>query len=254
MPEISKDPFVTFNEIRRDEDNDNFDVIKWYIRVKGNEEQLDYFEKDILALKNPSYKIDMRPIPEFEVNVLCKYTIQGYWYFHNKLDGKLDWRNKIDEAIMQKNRIDLSYEIGKNFRYCRQKNERLFEKFDIQPTYYLIFEMIDEDGFEYSDEPLCNANFKKTAVQLNGNEKELALLVKDLKEQNRFGKDLRMEEIVAHPIPESIDLDHMHVIVGKFNYSNSLIENFDQKKRLYIESVISDCRIREFVEPFFLIS
>lgn len=232
---LSIKPFVKFVEYNRRK------LIKknWLISFEGNESDLDTFSEAIKELnKKPHYsdfEICLQPIPEYEVDILVKHSSEEY-SIYKKLEGKFNWKEKIEIYHVMKTKKDILWDIVHNARCIRSLNDKFFEKSEILPKHYIVLQM----PCEYANY-LQEQGVKRTAIQYNGNEDEIHLFGQDIKENGTFHEFL-MEEIIDIPLLTD------HVITGKFIYTKYLERNLREKKNQTVVSAISNDRIQIFIE------
>lgn len=60
----------------------------FWLQKDGNEKELNKLE-DLLTdfSVEEEFEIDMTEVPEEEVDILVKHSLQGYYHYHNKVTG-----------------------------------------------------------------------------------------------------------------------------------------------------------------------
>jgi hypothetical protein len=78
--------FVKFTEIN-DHEGESWN---FWLQLDGNKTQLKELESWLGTFDEygESYKLDMEPVPEFEVDILVKHSDSGYMQYENKIKGK----------------------------------------------------------------------------------------------------------------------------------------------------------------------
>lgn len=91
--------FVKFTE-----NNDNEgESWNFWLQLDGNEESLQRLKDEIDSTSDQtlsdSYKLDLTPVPENDVNVLVRYSRRGYMMYENKVVGKFVFEVPTDDEV-----------------------------------------------------------------------------------------------------------------------------------------------------------
>ena len=242
LSELSLRPFVTFIE----ENSHEGEVWRFYIPLKGNEEDLKALEKDITTEDGycKSYTIDWNIMPEYEVDILVKHGEQGYIDYHNKLYGRLYWRDHIETRLFVMNRDDIIYKIMNNFENFEMSNKKYFEKFDplVIPDKYLLLKTHVRNYITHEKQ------IKRTVIQYNGNEAEIDRFLNDWNDSGWYTDEYNIHEFIEVPNPE----DQVHI--GKFNFTKIFNQRLIDKRDHDIHELLYKGKISDYVFPEFFMN
>jgi len=231
MSYFSKQSFTPIEET----DHSTGETWIWYVRIKGNETELLALAHDVYEDENEEdryfdhYEMWLTTVPEYEVDVLVKHSARGYFDNHNKLNGKLNWKENRDQIILNKAKFHTLYDITNNFEHLRMNNNIYFEYSDVLPVKFLVVTLRK------------NGNLKRIAVQYNGNEEQIRLFLNDMK-NSTLRDNFKMEEIVNEIEPDDT------VILGKFLYEQAVETILQRDRKKFIRETLNKGRIRFYME------
>lgn len=234
-------PFVQFSEVNTTED----ETWHHYIRLEGNEASIYYLKNMLDKVKSEGgycvkYNLNMKPLREYEVDILVKHSGEGCIKFHTKLDGKFIFKEEIDEKLFSETFDKIMLSFMENCYHDRRRNSVMFKKFEdpVEPSKYLLIKAFEIDYYTKKETIL------RTAFQYNGNEKEIENFLDDWKKSKWYENEFENLDVVEGDQIEK----GTEIIVGKFCYSEYLNRQMEKYQDNNLDDLLRRDGISNFIE------